>query len=173
MSRIPPKVSTIPECKPEQLLVFRAGGQVLWPSWWTCLRSQAKGKCEKIRDETYSRILETTMKLARYSMQPFAGIYSKDRRFARSSWLCLCKESHLLSGQCSVYGDLTHKYIDLTEDKSLVEFSRGPATRPGRAMVLMCVFVCLSVCLSPKKHGPLGTFWIPWTFRYLLDTLEL
>ena len=60
-------------------------------------------------------------------MQPFAGNYSKDRRFARSSWLCLCKESreeesHLLSGQCSVYGDLTHKYSDFTEDTSLVQF---------------------------------------------------
>ena len=21
--------------------------------------------------------------------------------------------------------------------------------------------------------GPLGTFWIPWTFRYILDTLDL
>ena len=48
-------------------------------------------------------------------------------------------------------------------------FSLGPAPRPGRVMVLMCLFVCLS---PPQKPGPLGTFWIPWTFKYLLDTLD-
>ena len=32
------------------------------------------------------------------------------------------RRSHLLSGQCSVYGDLTHKYSDFTEDNSLVQF---------------------------------------------------
>ena len=66
-------------------------------------------------------------------------------------------------------------------------FSLGPAPRPGQVMVLMCVFVCLFVCLSvcppslPPQSlevplgylGPLVTFYIPWTFRYLLDTLEL
>ena len=30
------------------------------------------------------------------------------------------------------------------------------------------------VCLSPpQKPGPLGTLWIPWTFRYPLDSLDL
>ena len=100
------------------------------------LRLLAKGKCERIRDETYGRkdyisqqnILNTRNHYrTRYSMQPFAGNYSKDRRFARSSWLCHCKElreeeSHHLSGHCTVYGDLTLKYSDLTYDKSLVQF---------------------------------------------------
>ena len=30
------------------------------------------------------------------------------------------EESHLLSGQCTVYGDLTLKYSDLTSDDNLV-----------------------------------------------------
>ena len=51
-------------------------------------------------------------------------------------------------------------------------FSLGLALRPGQVMVLMFLFVCVSVCLSPpQKPGPLGTFWTPWTFMYLLDTL--
>ena len=41
-------------------------------------------------------------------------------------------------------------------------------------MVLMCLCVCLSVCVlvPPQKPGPLGTFWIPCTFRYLLGKDE-
>ena len=36
----------------------------------------------------------------------------------------------------------------------------------------MSVCVCVSLYLSSqKKLGPLSTFWIPTTFRYLLDTL--
>ena len=60
-------------------------------------------------------------------MQFFAGNYSHDRRFQKSDWLCLCKESredkaHLTSGQCKVYGDLSEKYSDLTDDNNLVQF---------------------------------------------------
>ena len=60
-------------------------------------------------------------------MQPFAGNYSHDTRFAGSSWLCLCsesqeEESHLLTDQCKVYGDLTLKYGDLTDVNNLVQF---------------------------------------------------
>ena len=40
--------------------------------------------------------------------------------------------------------------------------------------VCVCLFVCLLVPPeTPQKPGPLGTFWIPWTFRYLLGTLNL
>ena len=28
-------------------------------------------------------------------------------------------------------------------------------------------------CPPPQTTGPLGIFWIPWTFRYLVDTLDL
>ena len=41
----------------------------------------------------------------------------------------------------------------------------GPLARPSHGIdVYVCVLVCLSVCLSPPEA---------WTFRYLLDTLDL
>ena len=63
----------------------------------------------------------------RFDLQAFAGNYSHDQRFAKTSWLCLCLQSreeeiHLTSGQCQVYGDLKDKYSDLTEDDQLVQF---------------------------------------------------
>ena len=64
---------------------------------------------------------------SRFGLESFAGNYSPDKRFAKTSWLCLCQQSweeevHLLSGQCQVYGDLKDKYSDLTKDKQLVQF---------------------------------------------------
>ena len=63
---------------------------------------------------------------SRFGLLPFAGNYSKDQRFSRSDWLCKCKEareeeSHLTSGRCTVYGDLTMKYINLIDDDNLVQ----------------------------------------------------
>ena len=63
----------------------------------------------------------------RFGMQPFAGNYSHDRRFSRTEWLCQCRESredesHLLSGNCSVYGELLAKYDNLDDDDTLVKF---------------------------------------------------
>ena len=63
----------------------------------------------------------------RFGMQPFAGNYSHDRRFARSEWLCQCREareeeSHLLSGNCPVYGEIWAKYENLDDDDNLVSF---------------------------------------------------
>ena len=46
-------------------------------------------------------------------------------------------------------------------------FSLGPAPRPGRVMVLMCLSVCLCACLFACPPPPEA-----WTFRYLLDTLD-
>ena len=47
--------------------------------------------------------------------------------FAKTNWLCKCKQAreeelHLVLGQCQVYGDLTHKFSNLTDDNSLVQF---------------------------------------------------
>ena len=63
----------------------------------------------------------------RYGMLPFAGNYTKDKRFSRSDWLCKCREakeeeSHLLSGNCEVYGEIRQKYSNLDDDKQLVNF---------------------------------------------------
>ena len=60
-------------------------------------------------------------------MMAFAGNFSKDKRFARSEWLCKCgdskeEESHLMSGNCRVYGEIRRNYSDLSDDKQLVDF---------------------------------------------------
>ena len=63
----------------------------------------------------------------RFGLQPFAGNYSNDRRFLRTNWLCRCKvsreeESHLMSGNCEVYGEIRGKYDNLEDDENLVQF---------------------------------------------------
>ena len=60
-------------------------------------------------------------------MNPFAANYSNDKRFAKTEGLCRCKrspeeESHLLSGNCQVFGSIREKYGDLKDDESLVNF---------------------------------------------------
>ena len=63
----------------------------------------------------------------RTKMLPFAGNYSHDNRFLLTNWMCKCErskesESHLLSGNCIIYGDINVKYTDLKEDIQLVKF---------------------------------------------------
>ena len=98
------------------------------------LRSMAKGKCERIGVEQYGRkeyfssknIYKVRQEFrTRFGLQPFAGNFKNDRRYAKTNWLCKCQEAreeecHLTSGQCKVYGDLTEKYSDLTDVNSLV-----------------------------------------------------
>lgn len=102
------------------------------------LRKQTEGKpkCERIQKETYGKkeylknkniYSARQMYRTRFGMQPFAGNYSHDRRFARSEWLCQCREareeeSHLLSGNCPVYGEIWAKYDKLDDDDNLVNF---------------------------------------------------
>ena len=91
------------------------------------MRDQAKGKCERILHETYDKKEYIGKKNIFDVRQPFAGNYSKDKRFARTNWLCRCEEereeeAHLMSGQCTVFGDLALKYNDLTDDENLVLF---------------------------------------------------
>ena len=94
----------------------------------------AKGKCERLLWEEYKKkeyiskknIQDVRIQFrSRFGLQRFAGNYSHDRSFAKSNWLCKCldsreDENHLMSGQCKVYGDITQKYPDLTDDESLV-----------------------------------------------------
>ena len=98
--------------------------------------SQGKSKCERIFRENYgkrdyvkleqiSRVRETYK--ARFGMNPFAGNFNSDRRFAKTEGLCRCQivaeeESHLLSGNCQVFGTIREKYGDLHDDESLVSF---------------------------------------------------
>ena len=107
------------------------------------LRSLARGKCERIVDEQYGRKDYFKMKniynvrnqfRTRFGLLAFAGNFSHDRRFASTNWLCKCteareEEAHLTSGQCKVYGDLTDKYCDLTDENSLVQFFKEVLAR--------------------------------------------
>jgi hypothetical protein len=107
------------------------------------LRGLAKGKCERISVEEYGRkpyiqqknIFSVRQQFrTRFGLQPFAGNFSNDRRFAKTNWLCKCKQAreeelHLVSGQCPVYGDLTHKFSNLTDDNSLVQFFQDVLAR--------------------------------------------
>ena len=63
----------------------------------------------------------------RYGLLPFAGNYSRDKRFARTEWLCRCgfakeEEQHLLSGNCEVYGEIRAGYSNFNDDEQLVKF---------------------------------------------------
>ena len=108
------------------------------------LRSTAtEGKCHRISGEEYGRkkyLKETNIEdtrewfRTRFGLQPFAGNFSHNRRFAKSNWLCRCKsvreeESHITSGNCEVYGDLTDQFGDLSEDQNLVDFFRAVLDR--------------------------------------------
>ena len=60
-------------------------------------------------------------------MNPFAGNFANDKRFARNGALCRCQlaaeeESHLLSGNCPIFGSIREKYEDLNDDENLVKF---------------------------------------------------
>ena len=82
------------------------------------LRIQASDiKCERLKKEKYGKQeysdnldIATTRNWfkTRFSLQPFGGNFSHDKRFSKSNWLCHCKatkedESHLVSGHCEVW----------------------------------------------------------------------
>ena len=97
---------------------------------------KGKLKCERILNESYGKkkyvrdnLIKTVRDIyrTRFGMNPFAGNYSKDRRFGRTEWLCHCKEakeeeSHLISGNCEVYKEIWSKYDNLNDDMELVNF---------------------------------------------------
>ena len=107
------------------------------------LGAQAVGKCERILNEEYGKkaYISNTNILnvrqcfrSRFGLQPFAGNYSHDKRFARTGWLCRCLEaredkSHIMSGQSKIFGDIVEKFSDLTTDENLVEFFSAVLTR--------------------------------------------
>ena len=52
--------------------------------------------------------------------------YLKDKQFMKSNWLCKCgdeqeEESHPMSGNCEVYGDMRNNYPDLENDDELLK----------------------------------------------------
>ena len=56
-------------------------------------------------------------------MLNFAGNFKNDKRFAKTDWLCLCRqakedESHL----CIIYGEIRRKYGKMENEDDLVKF---------------------------------------------------
>ena len=98
--------------------------------------AREKEKCTKIMKECYGKkdyfsnkkIKDVReMFQTRTGMLPFAGNYSNDKRFSRTSWQCRCNtakedEKHILDG-CPLYQDILEKYESLLDrDEELKEF---------------------------------------------------
>ena len=98
--------------------------------------AREKEKCTKIMKECYGKkdyfsnkkIKDVReMFQTRTGMLPFAGNYSNDKRFSRTSWQCRCNtakedEKHILDG-CPLYQDILEKYENLLDrDEELKEF---------------------------------------------------
>jgi len=98
--------------------------------------AEAKEKCVKIKTENYGKksyFKDKNIKAsrnhyrARFKMQNFAGNFSKDKRFAKSNWMCKCKssienETHIIEGNCETYSQIRNKYRDLETEDNLVAF---------------------------------------------------
>ena len=99
------------------------------------LRKMGSGqrKCEMIFKEEYGRKKYMRMRTlkevrslfcTRVQMQPFAGNYSKDKRFQNTNWRCLCgeakeEEEHLRGGECPIYGDIRGEFPVIMDDDQL------------------------------------------------------
>ena len=95
--------------------------------------------------------------LTRVKLQPFAGNFKADKRFAKTEWLCRCgweieQESHLVSGECPVYGDLVTLLEDKGDDKELLTFFTAHCAHPESSTQTVAprsfYFLNLSMSLS-------------------------
>ena len=64
---------------------------------------------------------------SRVGMMPFAGNFSRDKKYAKTIWLCRCgtekeEETHLKDGNCPIYADIRADYGDLEDLEGLVSF---------------------------------------------------
>ena len=95
-----------------------------------------KRKCSKILEEGYgrkqysSKLIPSEVReyfATKVQMIALAGNFSRDNRFRRTDWLCLCGEredqEHILK-HCDKYKDIREKYGDIQDDDSLVAFFR-------------------------------------------------
>ena len=62
--------------------------------------------------------------LTRVKLQPFGGNNKHDKKFEKIKWMCCCggkleEESHLLSGECPVYGDM----VAMVDDQLVAFFA--------------------------------------------------
>ena len=95
-----------------------------------------KTKCVKILEEKYGKKAYLTEKniqntrfqfKARFKMLPFAENYGSDKKFASNEWLCKCRaskesESHLLNGECQVYGEIRKQFGSLDSEDQIIQF---------------------------------------------------
>ena len=77
---------------------------------------ESYGKKGYLENKNISEVRD--MYKTRFGLFPFVGNYSHDSRFARTNWLCHCKnareeERHLISGKCEVYKEIRQGYGDL------------------------------------------------------------
>ena len=99
-------------------------------------QTENKEKCNIIRKDMYGRqkyidekTIHETRELfrTRVRMQPFAGNFKSDKRFAKTNWLCRClikkeEEDHLKFGNCPQYKDIRERYDSLEEDEILARY---------------------------------------------------
>ena len=70
--------------------------------------------------------LQNTYK-TRYGQRDFGGNFSRDNKYRKSNWMCICldskeKENHIISGYCPIYSDIREKYQNFDSDEDLVLF---------------------------------------------------
>ena len=98
--------------------------------------SEGKEKCQRIGKEEYG-VKEYLQKKCmadvrntyrtRYGQRDFAGNFSKNNKYSKSNWMCLCleskeKETHITSEYCPIYSDIREKYQNFDSDEDLVMF---------------------------------------------------
>ena len=99
------------------------------------LQAASDIKCSRIKEEQYGRkssILTQTVKQCRdwfrtrFGLTYFAANYSHSKKYFKTNWMCRCgsdreEESHIVSGNCEVYGDLR---LQFCRTKALSSISR-------------------------------------------------
>ena len=102
------------------------------------LREQGrdKRKCEFMLKDKYGKKMYISKEKiedvrncyrSRVGMQPFAGNFPHDKRFAKRNWLCRCKtkkedEAHIKDGNCPIYSDIRSEYGSLDNTDDLVAY---------------------------------------------------
>ena len=103
---------------------------------WLRQQSEGKEKCSKILGEKYGKKKYICQKImhnvrqsyrSRFGLQPFAGNYSHDQRFAKTDYMCRCltdkeTETHLMSGHCPSYSNIRGKYENFDNDEDLLSY---------------------------------------------------
>ena len=98
--------------------------------------AMTKKKCEMIMKDKYGKKEYISKEKlddvrncfkSRVGMMPFAGNFSRDKKYAKTNWLCRCgtekeQEAHLKNGNCPIYADIRADYGDLEDLEDLVSF---------------------------------------------------